>query len=110
MNSSRNKELHSVARAIQHINRYCDQSLTLDDYAAMCHMSKYHFLRVFKAVTGVPPLEYRNRIRIGHAKELLKNSYFSVSEIASSLGYASLAYFSAAFRKATGLSPRSYRN
>ena len=42
------------------------------------------------------------------AKELLKNSNFSVSEIAESLGYTSLAYFSAAFKKATGLSPTEY--
>ena len=74
----------------------------------MCHMSKYHFLRVFKAVTGTTPLEYRSRIRIDHAKELLKNSNFSVSEIGEALGYSSLAYFSVAFKKATGLSPTEY--
>ena len=99
---------HGVARAIQHMNRYCDQSLKLEDYAAMCNMSKYHFLRVFKSVTGAPPLDYRNRIRIDHAKELLKNGNFSVSEIAESLGFSSLAYFSAAFKKATGLAPSEY--
>ena len=74
----------------------------------MCHMSKYHFLRVFKAVTGTTPLDYRNRIRIDFAKELLKNSNFSVSEISENLGYSSLAYFSAAFKKATGFSPTEY--
>ncbi len=74
----------------------------------MCHMSKYHFLRVFKSVTGATPLDYRDRIRIDHAKELLKNSNFSVSEISESLGFSSLAYFSAAFKKATGLSPTEY--
>ncbi len=107
-NSSYNKELHGIARAIQHMNRFCDQNLKLEDYAAMCHMSKYHFLRVFKSATGATPLEYRNRIRIDHAKELLKNSNFSVYEISESLGYSSLAYFSAAFKKATGFSPTEY--
>lgn len=103
-----NKSWNGIARAIQHMNRYCDQNMKLEDYASMCHMSKYHFLRVFKAVTGTTPLEYRSRIRIDHAKELLKNSNFSVSEIGEALGYSSLAYFSVAFKKATGLSPTEY--
>lgn len=107
--SSYSKEWHSVARAIQHMNRYCDSTARLEDYAAMCCMSKYHFLRVFKAVTGTPPMEYRNGIRIEHAKELLRNSYYSVCEIAESLGYASLSYFSAAFKRATGMSPSEYQ-
>ena len=50
---------HSVAYAIQHMNRYCDSNLKLEDYAAMCCMSKYHFLRVFKQKTGEMSLEYR---------------------------------------------------
>ena len=104
------KNWHSVARAVQHMNRYCDSNLKLEDYAEMCHMSKYHFLRVFKAVTGEAPLEYRNRIRIDHAKELLKNSNFSISEISEALGYSSLAYFGAAFKKATQLTPTEYQN
>ena len=108
ISNSQNKGWNGIARAIQHMNRYCDQNLKLEDYASMCHMSKYHFLRVFKAVTGITPLEYRNRIRIDHAKELLKNSNFSISEIGESLGYSSLAYFSTAFKKATGFSPTEY--
>lgn len=106
--NSNNKGWKGIARAIQHMNRYCDQNLKLEDYASMCNMSKYHFLRVFKTVTGTTPLEYRSNIRIDHAKELLKNSNSSVSEISELLGYSSLAYFSAAFKKATGLSPTEY--
>ena len=107
-NNQNTKSWRGIARAIQHMNRFCDQNLKLEDYASMCHMSKYHFLRVFKSVTGVTPLEYRNNIRVDHVKELLKNSNFSVSEISENLGYSSLAYFSAAFKKATGLTPTEY--
>ena len=107
-NSTQNKVWHGIARAVQHMNRFCDSNLTLEEYASMCHMSKYHFLRVFKSVTGSTPLEYRGRIRIDFAKELLKNGNFSISEISENLGYSSLAYFSAAFKKATGLSPSEY--
>lgn len=99
----------NVARAVQHMNRYCDSNLDLQDYAAMCCMSKYHFSRVFKEVTGTSPIEYRNRIRIEHAKELLQNGYLSVTEIGESLGYTSPSYFSDAFKKQLGISPVEYR-
>lgn len=106
---STNKALHSVAHAIQHMNRFFDSDFSLEDYAEMCCMSKYHFLRTFKQVTGLTPIEYRNRIRIDNAKELLKNSYYSVSEIAEALGYTSLAYFSAHFKRAVGIAPTEYK-
>ena len=107
-NDACDKHFRSIERAVQHMNRYCDQNLKLEDYAGMCHMSKYHFLRVFKSVTGITPLEYRNNIRIDHAKELLKSGIYSVSEISESLGYSSLAYFSTTFKKVTGISPSEY--
>ena len=75
----------------------------------MCCMSKYHFLRVFRQVTGRTPLEYRNEIRIRHARELLENSFLSVSEIGETLGYTSPAYFSDAFKRQIGISPATYR-
>lgn len=104
------KQWHSVARAIQHMNRYFDSDLKLLDYADMCCMSKYHFARVFKQVTGASPLEYRNRIRIEYAKELLSNSFLSISEISATLGYTSPAYFSDIFKKSTKTSPKDYRD
>ena len=104
-----NKQSLSIARAIQHMNRYCDSNMKLDDYADMCCMSKYHFARVFKQVTGLSPLAYRNRIRIEYAKELLINSFLPISEISATLGFISPAYFSDVFKKSNGMSPKEYR-
>ena len=106
---SSKKPWKSIAYAVQHMNRYCDSNLKLEHYAAMCCMSKYHFLRIFKEVTGIPPLEYRNSIRIKKAEELLENGQLSISEIGDTLGYSSPAYFSDSFKKETGLSPLEYR-
>ncbi len=99
-----------IARVIQHIGRYYEQNLSLEDYAAMCCMSKYHFLRTFKQVTGETPFEYRMRIRIENAKEMLEDGGLSVSEIGERLGFSSPSYFSDAFKKATGISPKNYAN
>lgn len=109
LNESAKKPWKSIAYAVQHMNRYCDSDLKLEHYAAMCCMSKYHFLRVFKEVTGSTPVEYRNTIRVKKAEEMLENGQLSISEIGEALGYSSPAYFSDAFKKETGVSPQEYR-
>lgn len=106
---AQNLQYKSISFALQHINKFCDADLKLEDYAQMCSMSKYHFLRVFKQIVGETPLAYRNRIRIEHAKELLKNGYLSVSEISQTLGFSSPSFFSDAFKTAVGLSPAQYK-
>ena len=99
-----------IARAIQHIGRYSEENLSLEDYAAMCCMSKYHFLRTFKEVTGVTPMEYRLRIRMENAKEMLEEGVLSVSEISEKVGFSSAAHFSDSFKKFVGISPKKFAN
>lgn len=98
-----------IARAVQHMNRYYNSNFTLTDYADMCNMSKYHFSRVFKEVTGRTPLEYRNDIRLEHAAELLREEQLSVEEVSTALGFSSASYFSFAFKKKFGSSPKNHQ-
>lgn len=101
--------LDAVAFAVQQMNRNFQSNTTLEQYAAMCHMSKFHFLRVFESVTGHSPLAYRNRIRLEHAKEMLEDSSLSIQEIAAKVGFSSTAHFSDSFKKKWGCSPSQYR-
>ena len=103
------KQLRSIAYAVQHMNKHCDCNFKLEEYASMCCMSKFHFLRTFKQIIGVTPIEYRNSIRIEHAKEMLMNSYISISEIGETLGYTSPSYFCDTFKKYVGISPIEFR-
>ena len=98
-----------IAVVLRRMNREYAASHTLADYAEMCRMSKFHFLRIFRAVTGVSPIEYRNRIRIEHAKALLRDTFLPVSEIGLSVGYSSPSYFCDAFKREVGVSPKEYR-
>ena len=75
------------------MNKEYEKNYSLEDYAKMCCMSKYHFLRVFKDVTGCSPIEYRNSIKLEHAKELLCETDNNIDEISISIGYTSNAYF-----------------
>ena len=91
------------------INRDYSSDLSLEDYAKISQMSKFHFLRVFKEIVGVSPIEYRNNIRLEHAKELLEDISLPIGEIGAMVGYSSASYFCDAFRKNLGVSPKQYR-
>ena len=103
------KDSTRIFPAIQLINREYYEGYSLEDYASLCHMSKYHFLRVFKEITGKSPLEYRGDIRIEHAKELLEDLSLSVGEVGTQVGFNSQSYFCDAFKKKLGISPAQYR-
>lgn len=101
--------IDKISVVLQAMHRDFDRDLSLEDYAAMCALSKFHFLRVFKNITGTSPVEYRNKLRIEHAKELLCDTTLSVNEISEKTGFSSAAYFCDAFKKKTGMSPARYR-
>ena len=62
----------------------------------------------FKQVTGQTPLEYRTRIRIESAKQMLESGELSIAEIGEKIGFSSPAHFSTVFKKLVGISPKKY--
>lgn len=69
-----------------------------------------HFRTVFKRVTGLPPTDYLNRVRILRALELLQTTDLPVSEIATQVGIYDANYFSRLFKKVTGYPPRYFKS
>ena len=103
------KYFDKIYYVIQSMNKEYNNGLNLNQYAQMCNLSKFHFLRVFREITGISPIEYRNRIRIDHAKEMLLYTNKPINEIGRSVGYSSDTYFCDAFKSAVGVSPIQYR-
>ncbi len=79
------------------------------DYARMCGMSEYHFIRRFKEETGTTPHRYRIKLVIEKAADLLTKTDINISEAAWALGFDDALYFSRVFRKETGKSPAEFR-
>lgn len=100
---------NKIAFVIQIMNREYFRNDTLEDYAQMCQLSKFHFLRKFEEITGMTPIAYRNKIRMEHARELLQDTTMPINEIGSMVGYDSQPYFCDAFKKEAGLSPAQFR-
>ncbi|MNZ84779.1 Bifunctional transcriptional activator/DNA repair enzyme AdaA [compost metagenome] len=85
------------------------ENLSLAHLAQISHGSPYHLHRTFKKTTGQTPGEYIQRIRIGHAKELLISSQLSISEVGEKVGLHNTPYFITLFKKLTGVTPARYR-
>jgi AraC family transcriptional regulator len=81
----------------------------LEQLAAKAGLSKFHFIRLFKSATGVPPSHYHQNLRMTEAKRLLRETKQSVIEIALEVGYANPSHFARLFRRETGFPPSDYR-
>ncbi len=98
-----------LVQRIIRVMRSSDDPLTLDDLAEMAGLSPYHFARVFRSVTGVPPVEFQTSLRFVRAKELLLTSPASVTDICFEVGYGSLGTFSRRFKQIVGITPAEFR-
>lgn len=65
------------------------EALTLDDIAAVARLSKYHFVRCFRALHGGTPMAWLARLRTGHALRLLQDAALSLDEVALRSGLGS---------------------
>ena len=91
-----------------YIDQHLGEQIPLATLAQLARLSPYHFCRTFKQSFGTSPHRYHTRLRIERAKALLETHSLSVTEIGMSLGFSDASAFTAAFRKVTGFTPRSY--
>jgi len=95
-------------RLIDERSREEGKSPTLAELAALCGLSVRQLTRGFRASRGCSIGDYVERCRVEHARRLLAADQ-SVKAIAYSLGFASPSGFCFAFRRATGETPREFR-
>lgn len=91
------------------LDRRYDAPITIEDLSREVALSPYYLIRAFKHVYKQTPHQYLVGQRIARAKELLRNSELSITEICAAIGFESLGSFSTLFRKVAGVSPRAYR-
>lgn len=97
-------------RVIRAIHERLDEPLMLQDMADIAQLSPYHFNRVFRQVTGIPPSKFQAALRVQAAKRLLITTQLSVTEICFMVGYNSLGTFTRSFTELVGLSPSQLRS
>lgn len=90
------------ARAFLAANPF--DSISLAELAAVCRVSKYHLLRVFRDATGLPPHRYHTLLRLAHSQRFLREG-LTVLEVATLTGFADQSHFTRSFKRAFGITP-----
>lgn len=98
-----------IRKSIEYLQKNDDGSLPMGEIAALSGVSEIYFRKLFTEYAGISPVKYRILTRMDRAKQYLKNTNLSISEIAAELGFCSPAYFSNQFRKVCGLTPAECR-
>jgi AraC-like DNA-binding protein len=108
----RNREYQAselVTRVRQHVREHVADPLTLDGLARMAGLSKFHFVRRYRALTGRTPMADVRAIRADHARDLILTTNLALKEIAPRAGLGNEYTLSRVFRKRYNMSPGQLR-
>jgi AraC family transcriptional regulator len=95
---------------VEYIMENLEGSPTLEQMAAVAHVSPYHFARQFKAATGLPPHQYLIARRIERAQHLLqRDDELGLAEVALRVGFPDQSRFSFHFKRMVGITPGQFR-
>ncbi|WP_052675780.1 AraC family transcriptional regulator [Paenibacillus sp. IHBB 10380] len=103
------KETDMVEQIIQYIHEHFNESISLESLAELWNYSIQYLSRQFKRRTGRSPIEYVIQARMARAKELMIRTDATAQEIAASVGYSDVFYFTRLFKKQVGMTPGQYK-
>lgn len=103
------KENQYIRAAIELMESHYASNISINDICSLIYLSPCHFKRVFKEHTGKSPYQYLMRLRIEKSRELLKNTRYSVEEVARRCGFVNAGHFATVFKRFFNLSPTEFR-
>lgn len=101
--------LSTIELAKEYMTGNFSDDISLMEIANYCHVSPFHFSRIFKTFTGASPHQFLLGLRLKNAELLLLDTNQPVADIAFLSGFNSLEHFTAAFRQKYALSPSRFR-
>ena len=102
-------ESYGINKAINYIYNNYKEDISIDEICEEINLSKYHFIRKFKDIIGMPPKQFILELRIKKACELLVTSHASLSEIAIECGFKTTKNLYYSFEKNFGIGPKEYQ-
>ena len=101
---------HQLRLVTDYINDYLERELSLNELATIAQLSQYHFCRAFKQSIGLSPHKYLIQQRVEWAKQLLKQSGMTISEVAITCGFTHQSHLNRHFKRLTGMTPKTWLN
>ena len=99
-----------IEQVIEYLEYHYAEDVNFNDVASEFFITPNYLYRRFKEKKNKSVMQYLEEIRMKKAKELLKNTTLSVTEVAARTGYGDSNYFSRIFKKTCGKTPREFRN
>lgn len=101
--------LRQIVPAMEYINRFFMNPISIQEMAAQCSLSEAHLRRKFKEYLNMSPNEYLTAVRIRHSCSLLSTTNYSMMEVALQVGYQSVSSFDRNFQRLMGNTPYQYK-
>ena len=101
------KEHMGIQRVRSYIDENYAENISLEQLAAIAHLSPFHLLRSFRDQMGLPPHSYQIQIRIMQAKQLLRMGLLCI-DAAMAVGFADQSHFTKHFKRIVGVPPGLY--
>lgn len=98
-----------INRTLEYINHNYYKNICIQDVSEVCALSLRQFSEVFKKEIGKTFVQYLNVIRIAKAKEELRNTNRSITDIAFGVGFDDLSYFTRRFKAQEKITPSQYK-
>ena len=86
-----------------------DESVEVTELARACALSRSHFSRAFKCSTGYSPQDWIRLQRIARAKQLIRDTDLSLTQISLECGFCDQAHFCHIFTRSEGINPFAWR-
>jgi AraC-like DNA-binding protein len=97
-----------IVQAKLFIDAYYSEKIDLNNIADEAYFSKFHFIRLFKAIYGMTPHQYLTRVRVENARILLQKG-MSVTQTCFAVGFTSVSSFTGLFNRYLKRSPSEYQ-
>jgi AraC-like DNA-binding protein len=105
----RQRDLERLRPLFEYIDENYATPMTIGDAASQVFMSKSHFTRFFRQVTGHSFISYLNRFRVSRAQLLMTNTGLSLAEISQNVGFCDQSYFGLIFKQLVHMTPREFK-
>lgn len=102
--------VRTVHNICGYIEDHLSENLSVNRLAEVFNYNPSYISRLFKQIQGEPLSQHLKSVRLNRAKDLLRTTNLSIQEIAVSVGFDTVQYFSMVFRKEIGMTPKSFRN
>ena len=100
---------HYIQKVLLFLNENYREPMTLSDIARRIHISPCYLSDLFSRIVGCRFVEYLTNLRLEHARNMLRESENTVTEIAAACGFGTVSNFTRAYRRAFGVPPSAWR-